>query len=139
LWRLLQRLSRAASAKGGAFELKQVTWAYSQGLESPELQKDPLRLAAVKAVDMKAWFASMPWKRGHTPISLIPDYEAYVYEQWEHGVFDDFWKQPGIYAAGYYDTFAKADMVHMSGWYDPIRARRPRTISAWPRQGGRCG
>ena len=104
--------------QGGAFELKQVTWAYNQGLESPELQKDPLRLAAVKAVDMKAWFASMPWKRGHTPISLIPDYEDYVYEQWEHGVFDDFWKQPGIYAAGYYDRFADAAMVHMSGWYD---------------------
>ena len=105
--------------QGGAFELKQVTWAYTLGLESQAAQNDPRLLAALKTVDLKAWFASMPWKRGHTPISLIPDYEAYVYEQWEHGAFDDFWKQPGIYAAGYYDTFAKADMVHMSGWYDP--------------------
>ncbi|CAN5348962.1 CocE/NonD family hydrolase [soil metagenome] len=105
--------------QGGAFELKQVTWAYNLGLESQQVQRNPRLLAALKTVDLKAWFASMPWKRGHTPISLIPDYEAYVYEQWEHGDFDGFWKQPGIYAAGYYDTFAKADMVHMSGWYDP--------------------
>jgi hypothetical protein len=105
--------------QGGAFELKQVTWAYNLGLESPEVQRDPRRQAALRAVDLKAWFASMPWKRGHTPISLIPDYEDYVYEQWEHGNFDGFWKRVGIYAAGYYDAFADAAMVHLSGWYDP--------------------
>jgi putative CocE/NonD family hydrolase len=104
--------------QGGAFELKQVIWAYHLGLESPEVQKDPRLLAALKAVDLKAWFASMPWKRGHTPISLIPEYENYVYEQWEHGRFDDFWKQLGIYARGYYAQFADAAMVHLSGWYD---------------------
>lgn len=104
--------------QGGAFELKQVTWAYNLGLESQAAQNDPRLLAALKTVDLKAWFASMPWKRGHTPISLQPDYEAYVYEQWEHGRFDGFWKQAGIYAEGYYGTFPKVDMVHMSGWYD---------------------
>jgi len=96
-----------------------VTWAYNLGLENPRVQKDPRLLAALKAVDLKAWFASMPWKRGHTPISLIPDYEAYVYDQWRHGTFDGFWKQCGIYAQGYYGQFADAAMVHLSGWYDP--------------------
>jgi len=67
--------------QGGAFELKQVTWAYNLGLESPQARRNPRLLAALRAVDLKAWFASMPWKRGHTPISLIPDYENYVYEQ----------------------------------------------------------
>jgi uncharacterized protein len=105
--------------QGGAFELKQVTWAYNLGLESPEVQKDPRRLAALKSIDLKAWFASMPWKRGHTPLSPIPDYESYVYEQWEHGSFDAYWKQLGLYAAGYYGAFADAAMVHLSGWYDP--------------------
>jgi uncharacterized protein len=104
--------------QGGAFELKQVTWAYNLGLESPEVQRDPQRLAALKAVDLKAWFARMPWRRGHSPLSLIPEYENYVYEQWEHGRFDVYWKQLGIYAAGYYGGFADAAMVHLSGWYD---------------------
>jgi putative CocE/NonD family hydrolase len=67
--------------QGGAFELKQVTWAYNLGLESPEMRNDARRYAALKAVDLKAWFANMPWKRGHSPLSLIPDYESYVYEQ----------------------------------------------------------
>jgi putative CocE/NonD family hydrolase len=104
--------------QGGAFELKQITWAYNLGMESPEVQKNPTLLAALKAVDLKAWFAAMPWKRGHTPISLLPDYEDYVFDQWEHGDFDGFWKQPGIYAQGYYGAFAPAAMVHLSGWYD---------------------
>ena len=33
--------------QGGAFELKQVTWAYNLGLESPEVRNDPRRLAAL--------------------------------------------------------------------------------------------
>ncbi len=104
--------------QGGAFELKQVTWAYNLGLESPQVQQDPQRLAALRAVDLKAWFTSMPWKQGHTPLSPIPDYEDYVYEQWRHGTFDAFWKQVGLYAEGYYSQFADAAMVHLSGWYD---------------------
>jgi hypothetical protein len=104
--------------QGGAFELKQVTWAYNLGLESPEAAKDPRLMAALKKVDLKAWFASMPWKAGHTPLSLIPGYEAYVLDQWRHGNFDGYWKQVGIYAEGSYDRYADAAMVHMSGWYD---------------------
>ena len=104
--------------QGGAFELKQVTWAYNLGLESPEAVKNPRLMAALKAIDLKAWFASMPWKRGHSPISLLPDYEGYVYDQWEHGRFDGFWKQLGIYGQGYYPRYADAAMVHLSGWYD---------------------
>jgi len=103
--------------QGGAFELKQVTWAYNLSLESPEAQKDPALLAALKKVDIKAAFAKMPWKRGHTPISLVPEFEDYVYSQWEHGRFDEFWKQLGIYAEGYYSQFSDAAMVHLSGWY----------------------
>lgn len=104
--------------QGGAFELKQVTWAYNLGLESPEAQKNPRLMAALKGVDLKAWFTSMPWKPGHTPLSLIPDYEAYVLDQWRHGNFDAYWKQVGIYAEGFYGQYSDAAMVHMSGWYD---------------------
>ena len=127
--------------QGGAFELKQVTWAYNLGLESPEAQKDPRLMAALKAVDLKAWFASMPWKPGHTPLSLIPDYEAYVLDQWRHGNFDAYWKQVGIYAEGSYDRYRRrGDDPHVAAGTTPIRARRPTTMwrcrSARP---GRCG
>jgi putative CocE/NonD family hydrolase len=111
--------------QGGAFELKQVTWAFSEGLNSPQLQRDPPRLAAMRAIDLADWFGRMPWRRGASPLSLLPDYEAYVFDQWEHGDFDAFWKQLGIYAAGYYRQFPRAAMMHMSSWYDPY----PRTAT----------
>ena len=66
-----------------------------------------------------AWFARMPWRKGDSPLSAAPEYEDYLFEQWSHGVFDDFWKQPGIYAEGYYDRYADVPIVHLSGWYDP--------------------
>jgi len=111
--------------QGGAFELKQVTWAWSAAQESPEIAGNPLRLRALKAIDLRAWFARMPWKKGHSPLSDAPEYEDYVYEQWRHGNFDAYWKQLGIYAEGFYDQFPDAAMVHMSSWYDPY----PRTAT----------
>jgi putative CocE/NonD family hydrolase len=118
--------------QGGAFELKQVTWAYNAAFDSPALVKDPLKAAALKAIDIKGWFARMPWKRGHSPLTPAPEYESYIFDQWEHGNFDDYWKQMGIYAQGFYDQFSDAPMTHMSAWYDPIPARRPKTTSASP-------
>jgi uncharacterized protein len=105
--------------QGGAFELKQVTWAYKAAFESPTVVKDPIRVKALQAIDIKGWFARMPWKRGHSPLTPAPEYESYVYDQWEHGTFDSFWKQLGIYAAGFYASFSDAPMVFMSAWYDP--------------------
>jgi putative CocE/NonD family hydrolase len=109
--------------QGGAYELKQATWAFNQALEAPEVRADAAKFAALQAVDLKAWFARMPWSRGHSPLSAVPEYEDYVFDQWEHGTFDEYWRQPGIYAQGYYDRFPHAATLLLSSWYDPY----PRT------------
>ncbi|HKU16315.1 MAG TPA: CocE/NonD family hydrolase [Steroidobacteraceae bacterium] len=111
--------------QGGAFELKQVTWAFNAALEAPEIRADPAKRAALQAIDIKDWFGRMPWSRGHSPLSLVPEYEDYVFDQWEHGVFDGFWKQVGIYAEGSYDRFSDVPIIWMSSWYDPY----PRTAT----------
>jgi putative CocE/NonD family hydrolase len=104
--------------QGGAFELKQATWAFNQALEAPEIRSNPEKLAALQAVDLRAWFDRMPWSRGNSPLSLAPEYEEYVFDQWEHGSFDDYWKQLGIYAQGYYNRYSDAAMTIISSWYD---------------------
>jgi putative CocE/NonD family hydrolase len=111
--------------QGGAFELKQATWAFNNARLSPAVQADPVASAAMAAIDLKEWFTRMPWKPGHSPLQWAPEYEAYLFEQWTHGQFDAYWQQPGIYAAGYYGQFADVPMVHMSSWYDPY----PRTAT----------
>jgi putative CocE/NonD family hydrolase len=104
--------------QGGAFELKQVTWAFNQAKLSSQAEANPLLQKALEAEDIRAWFGRMPWKKGHSPLRWVPEYEDYLFEQWSHGAFDDFWRQVGIYAEGYYDQFSDVPMVHMSSWYD---------------------
>lgn len=111
--------------QGGAFELKQATWAYRNALVSPEVTSDPEIHAAMQEVDIRQWFREMPWRPGHSPVSLAPEYEAYLFEQWTKGAFDEYWKQPGIWAEGFHDAWPDAPMVHMSSWFDPY----PRTAT----------
>lgn len=111
--------------QGGAFEMKQVTWALNQAAESPEARADPKLAATLAAVDIRAWLAKLPWVRGASPLSAVPEYEDYVFDQWEAGTFDGFWKQLGIYAEGYYGAFTDAPTIWMSSWYDPY----PRTAT----------
>ncbi len=107
---------RSGIRHGGAFDLKQATWAYNNALADA---KDAAVKEALAAQDIKAWFARMPWRKGASPVSAAAEYEDYLFEQWSHGTFDDFWKRPGIYAEGYYDRYADVPIVHLSGWYDP--------------------
>ena len=104
---------------GGAFELKQATWAFRHALESPAAQSDPVVMAALTSQDLKAWFGAMPWRRGASPLRAAPEYEDYLLEQWERGPFDGFWKQLGIYGRGFYDAFPDIPTLHMVSWYDP--------------------
>lgn len=104
---------------GGALEMKQATWAYRHALRSRSAAADPVAEAALEATDIAAWFRRMPWKRGHSPLAPVPDYEAYLFEQWERGTFDAYWQVPALYAAGHYATMRQVPSVHLSGWYDP--------------------
>ncbi|WP_419340793.1 CocE/NonD family hydrolase [Achromobacter sp. PD1] len=104
--------------QSGAFELKQATWAYKQAKLSPAAQEDPVVLAALEAQDIRQWFARMPWRPGHSPLSAVPEYEDYLFEQWRAESFDESWRQLGIYAQGYYDAIPDIPVVLMSSWYD---------------------
>lgn len=111
--------------QGGAFELKQATWAHRQAMEGSEAASNPLVRSALKAEDMRAWFTRMPWRKGHSPLRWAPEYEDYLFEQWTNGEYGAYWKRLGICAREYYDTFADVPMVHMSSWFDAY----PRTAT----------
>lgn len=111
--------------QGGTYELKQATWAYRNALVSPEVTGNPDARRALEAVDIHDWFRRMPWSRGHSPLTAAPAYEAYMFELWEHGDFDEYWKRPGLYAEGFYDQWPDVPQVHISSWYDPY----PRTAT----------
>ena len=110
---------RSGIRQSGAFELKQATWAFKNALVSPEALADPVMHAALAAEDIREWFTRMPWKPGHSPLRHHPDYEAYLFDQWSHGAFDEFWQQLGIWTEGFHQRYSRAECVHMSSWWDP--------------------
>lgn len=104
--------------QGGAFELKQLTWARKHALQSPETAADPARRAALEQESIEQWIGRR-WRLGHSPLAAAPEYEAYVVEQWDNDRLTDFWKQRGIYALDSYADYADVPAVHMASWYDP--------------------
>lgn len=105
--------------RGGAFELKQATWAFKHARLSRAAARDPVVKTALEAERIEDWLTVMPWKRGHSPLRHAPDYEDYFFEQWEHADFDDFWRQPELCAIDHYDALARAPVFLICGWYDP--------------------
>ena len=109
-----------ACCNGGAFELRQLTWAYKEAVESSEANANPDTVkAAIEAQDIFGWFNRLPWKKGHSPLQWTPDYEDYLLDIWSRECFDDYWRQVGLCAQEYYDVFSDVPQVHMSAWYDP--------------------
>jgi putative CocE/NonD family hydrolase len=119
--------------QGGAYELKQLTWAYNHALLSPVTQRNPVRKAALQAQLPHEWFKQLPWQRGSSPLSAAPEYEDYVIQQWQGEIFDEFWCKAGIYARGYYEEYADVPMVHMCSWFDPYALTATENFAALTR------
>ncbi|MEU5031256.1 CocE/NonD family hydrolase [Streptomyces milbemycinicus] len=109
----------AGMRMGGAFELKQVTWAFRHGEESPEAARDPLVRKAFEGTDLRDWFTVLPWRPGVSPLRQVGPYEDYLLDQWRNDSFGAYWRQPAIYGRGHYDRFPDVPTLHMSSWYDP--------------------
>jgi putative CocE/NonD family hydrolase len=106
---------RSGIRQGGAYELKQAAWACQ--FATTNAQRDlPV---ALLAIDLEEWFGRLPWRRGTSPLSAVPEYEDFLFDQWERERFDEYWRQPGIYAQGFYDELSQIPAIHMSSWYDP--------------------
>ncbi|NML42169.1 CocE/NonD family hydrolase [Ramlibacter sp. G-1-2-2] len=108
---------RGGIRHGGAFELKQATWALRNALDGGV--QDEQALAALRREDIRAWFHALPWARGRSPLQWAPEYEDYLFQQWERGNFDDYWRQPELYAAGDYAAYRDVPTFLMCGWWDP--------------------
>ncbi|MFB9887192.1 CocE/NonD family hydrolase [Balneatrix alpica] len=116
---------QAGIRQGGAFELKQVTWAYRHALASPEAQNDPVLHQALAQEDLRAWFSRLPWKPGHSPLRWHPQYEQYLFKQWQSINFDEQWQRLGLWAEGYYQQCADVPTFMLCSWYDPYAGTIP--------------
>ncbi|WP_217630400.1 CocE/NonD family hydrolase [Nocardioides exalbidus] len=103
---------------GGAFELKQATWALRRAAGDAR-DGDSLARQAVADEPVEEWFRRLPWRRGHSPLRHVPAYEDYFFDQWEHEDFGPWWTQPALYARGHAHRFPDVPSLHLCSWYDP--------------------
>ncbi len=105
-----------AVRQGGAFELgRELTWAFRQ---IPLEIEDPVVKAHFEREQADDWYHAWPFRRGLSPLSIAPNFENYVLEEYAHGDYDEYWKAIGINWEEYYDQTADVPMVHVGGWYD---------------------
>jgi putative CocE/NonD family hydrolase len=120
--------------QGGAYELKQLTWAIKHARLAPETRRDAARRAALEKADIRHWIDKI-WTPGHSPLSAAPEYERYVIEQWRHELFDEFWKRPELHALGHHARFPDVPAVHMSSWFDPYALTATENFRGLSRRG----
>lgn len=105
--------------QGGAFELKQVTWAMRHALIDAEARGDEARLARLRAEDIGEWITHGARQEGATPLASAPRYEAFVLEQWRRELLDEYWLSPALGTLAHICSFADVPIVLMASWYDP--------------------
>lgn len=105
-----------AVRQGGAFELgRELTWAFRQ---IPLETGDPVVRAHFERETVEDWYAAWPFRPGLSPLSIAPNFDAYILEEATRSDYGDYWKEMGINWVEYYDRTADVPMVHIGGWYD---------------------
>lgn len=104
--------------QGGALEFRQLVWAFKEARVSQEAQRDPVIQKALAETNLADWLKRFPFKRGYSPISPAPAYEAYLFDQLENSDYGDYWKQVGFNTEERLDAYADVPTVYLSSWYD---------------------
>lgn len=104
--------------RGGAFEMKQATWAYTHAQRTAQARGDPALAAAVADQDLDRWLRDTPWRCGHSPLSALPDQERQLADYWCHEAKSPFWQQPALYARGAIARIAPLPSLLLTTWFD---------------------
>lgn len=100
----------------GAYEMgRQLTWAWSQmsaDARSPAVKK------LLEQEKVEDWYAVQPMRRGLNPLSVVPEYEAWYMDFFEHADYDAYWKDPMLNWSEHYAQTSDIPMIQIGGWYD---------------------
>ncbi|MGH7774192.1 MAG: CocE/NonD family hydrolase [Candidatus Binatia bacterium] len=105
---------------GGAMELRFMAWAYwHSALNTNHILKHQPRIDEdLGKADFRHWLSRMPIRRGETELALVPNYEKWVFDIFQRGDYDDFWRQPGFAIEEYLRQLADVPTFLCGGWYD---------------------
>jgi uncharacterized protein len=112
--------------QGGAFELKQATWAYRNAMVSPEVLADPeLQRRMEQTSTSTSGSGRCRGRPAARRSASHPTTRRISSSSGRTGSSTTTGSIPAIYAEGFWDQWPDAPMVHMSSWFDPY----PRTAT----------
>ena len=104
---------------GGAFEQKQVTWAFRHAAKALREQGRAEDAAALEATDIREALLRGDWRAGHSPLALAPAYEAALLRLWAMGPDDPALNLPATRAAAHLGRFPDVPVLLLGSWNDP--------------------
>ncbi|HEX2726624.1 MAG TPA: CocE/NonD family hydrolase, partial [Beijerinckiaceae bacterium] len=100
----------------GTYQMgRQLTWAWEQlAADAP----NPAVRKLLAREKVENWYGAQPMRRGLNPLSVVPEYESWYMDFFEHADYDAFWKDPMVNWSEHYAETSDVPMLQVGGWYD---------------------
>ena len=121
----IDAVSNAAVAgmrHGGAFELRFMNWIFNIGAPNSARPSPIPALGGARGEwpeDSRPRRQPPPSTAGTTPLRVVPEYEAWLFEAIRSGPETPFWKIKGLSVIDHIDEYADVPVLHITGWYNP--------------------
>lgn len=102
----------------GCFEMRFMSWAFWGAASSKEAQFNPLISEVLEGVDFRDWLKRIPLKKGYNPLTLIPNYEKWLFDIFTHSEYNEYWKQKCFAFQEYVEEHSDIPIYCTGGWYD---------------------
>lgn len=106
--------------ENGAFVRAQLgKYALKMALTSPQARKDPTLRAALEDSERRYrdWFSLPRWRRGHSPVSALPEYEDWLLYAQDEADYGPGWANPQMNLEPYLDDYPDLPMLMVTSWY----------------------
>ena len=101
--------------QGGTYEARQWVWGVKNASRKVLQVKEALEQVEAS---FDGWMKRYPFVRGSSPLSVVQEYESYIFDQAENADYNAYWKQIGLNTEEYLNEFADVPTLFLSGWYD---------------------
>ncbi|AVX06066.1 cocaine esterase (plasmid) [Maritalea myrionectae] len=104
---------------GGAFELKQLTWAYKHARLHALNTEDNQAAAALEATDISEVMFNDAWEKGNSPLSVLPTYENSLFQLWNNDLAASDYEGPATCARRWIKNIPDIPICLIGSWNDP--------------------
>ncbi len=122
--------------EGGAMQLHMFGAQFLHAQDAQEIRDDPAaRAAIVDAMHhLREWVFRTPFKRGQTPLRVVPNLERTLFDYYHRGAYDDFWAHECNDQERHFDRHADIPGTYSGGWFDPYAVATTRYYAEMARR-----